>query len=732
MKNNKRAEKIILSAVVLIIMVVLGLIYFNIEINKELEETAKSTLFDSTEQQKNAFNKEIEKEENNLASIATAIATFGYEGEETWDYINRVKKQFSFETVAIVAIDGQGVTSDGALVNLSDAEYFKKALKGSVYSSEPHSSEISQGEVVAVSAPIYFQERIQGVIIAEYTIDYLNEILEAISIDHGYALVVNEESEILFNTSQINTNELRAEDTEYVDGEKEEEIERDLLNGESGIAKVVVNYIPTRIVYIPLGYNGWSLIYAVPEDVIMKDAREISERMILLSIVIVFACFGVGFYIINSDRKTMNELEHIAYYDELTGVRNLTKFKIDVKGLLESNPDKRYISVKADLINFKAINELYNFEIGNKVIKTIANAWGKVDEPSFILARIDADEFIMVAENHFFSDIERTAEAYEGVFRNMIVDLEHHQFQFRFGRYFIEPTETDVDVIINKTNIAHRFAKSEASIVHWDYDKKYKDHLVRTTEITNKMKAALYNRNYKVYLQPKNDVSTGEMIGAEALVRWIEDDGNMIFPNDFIPLFEKNGFITVLDQYMLEQVCQILERWKKENKKCIPISVNFSRLNFKNEYFVSDINEAINKYDIEPRFIEVELTETGITQYEGELIQLIDNLHKIGVVVSIDDFGAGYSSLGMLKKYKVDILKLDKSFFDELEDDYRGKAIVENIINLAHELKIRTVAEGIETADQLEFLRNAKCKYAQGYFFAKPMPVELFEETYCK
>ncbi len=247
------------------------------------------------------------------------------------------------------------------------------------------------------------------------------------------------------------------------------------------------------------------------------------------------------------------------------------------------------------------------------------------------------------------------------------------------------------------------------------------------------MHKALDHEEFKVFLQPKCNVNTGKIKGAEALVRWIESNGNMVFPNEFIPLFEQNGFIVELDKYMLKGVCSILRSYIDRGIECLPISVNFSRLHIQNPNFVKEIADIVISHGVETKYIDIELTESTVMENGNQLRTLLKDLHKAGFLVSIDDFGSGYSSLGMLKNFKVDTLKLDRSFFVDFEeeDEYgRGNLVVESVVKLAGKLNMYTVAEGIEDQEQLEFLQRINCDAAQGYYFSKPVPLVQFDKMY--
>lgn len=249
--------------------------------------------------------------------------------------------------------------------------------------------------------------------------------------------------------------------------------------------------------------------------------------------------------------------------------------------------------------------------------------------------------------------------------------------------------------------------------------------------LEERLKNGIKNNEFVIYLQPKFYTNTGKLAGAEALIRW-NRDGKLVMPNIFIPLFEKYELITELDTYVLENICRLQQQWRKQEYNIVTISVNESRLHLYNENHINDLIDLVNKYNVQPNTIELEMTETTVVHNVELAKEAEKNVHKLGFIVSMDDFGTGYSSFSMLKNINIDVLKMDKSFFDDVLESRRGKIIIEAIIEMSHKLNMKVVAEGIETKEQVEYLKNVKCDMIQGYYFERPIKVEEFEEKYMK
>ena len=249
--------------------------------------------------------------------------------------------------------------------------------------------------------------------------------------------------------------------------------------------------------------------------------------------------------------------------------------------------------------------------------------------------------------------------------------------------------------------------------------------LEREQEIINEMNHALEAGQFCIYLQPKYDLEKSMLCGAEALVRWIHPEKGMVSPGEFIPIFEKNGFIAKLDYYIWEMVCKQLQIWMKQGMQPKPISVNVSRVNLCNPQIVDRITELTKRYEIPPELFQLELTESAYMDNPVVMKQVIKKLRSNGFTILMDDFGNGYSSLSILKDMEIDILKIDMSFFGDSEIPGRGENIIASVVRMAKWLNIPSIAEGVERKDQVNFLRGVGCEFVQGYYFARPMPIEI-------
>ena len=415
--------------------------------------------------------------------------------------------------------------------------------------------------------------------------------------------------------------------------------------------------------------------------------------------------------------------------DDVTGGKDKKEFERVAKKMLRS--DASYVLVYANIDRFKLINETYGNSVGDRIlheIHSIVDAELRWDEVS---GRIMADNFGILMRYHSLPKLD---ERLERISRQMeeLTDENGNRYGITlyFGVYVISDKSIEVSTMLEHANMARKKIAPGYRVPMGIYDEKDKLRLGREKELEMKMHDSLGRGDFIPYLPPKYELEGETIAGAEALVRWVDPEEGMIYPDEFIPLFESNGFVVDIDLYMFEEVCRMVERWQREGWRTIPISVNLSRSHFNVPDFFRAYEEILERYDVPPKSIEIELTESLFYNDMEELNSLVGRIHNVGLSCSIDDFGSGFSSLNVLKDVQVDALKLDRVFFanDREEDNERGKNVIQSVIQLAQALDLHTISEGVEERNQVEFLKQMKCDLIQGYVFARPMPVPEFEK----
>ena len=378
---------------------------------------------------------------------------------------------------------------------------------------------------------------------------------------------------------------------------------------------------------------------------------------------------------------------------------------------------------------------MFGYQVGDRILLCVSKVLSRLRKMTskssdFLFARIQNDEFIILIPYEEKEEFECLHQAFVSLMKKETYFIRNYKLVFNWGRYYLDKGELDCNEILEKVYLSHRIAKNTKATHMCEYNEDFKKQVLIDSDLESKQEFALQNHEFKLYLQPKYQLENEELIGAEALVRWIDQVGNFYSPGQFIPLFEKNGFILSLDFYMLEEVCKTIKNWMEYNLNIIPISVNFSRLHLEDDSFVNKINEIVDSYEIPRRFIEIELTETSIYKNEDLVVSVLDKIHEEGYIVSIDDFGSGYSSLGLLKNMHVDVLKIDRSFFDSTRFPEKASTIISSVFSMAKKLRMTTVAEGIETKEQVDLLREYGCNIVQGFYYARPMCLDDFNFNY--
>lgn len=414
-------------------------------------------------------------------------------------------------------------------------------------------------------------------------------------------------------------------------------------------------------------------------------------------------------------------------YDDLTGIYNAERFEQEVKTLLAQDMDTDYAIIRLDFDQFKIINDVLGPDEGDKVLRYVGNVLKEMRTEcrDFCYCRIIADVFAICMSYRELKEIISLVQKLDGRIGEYPVKC---RLTPNYGIYRITDRTIPVSIMLDYAKLACRSVKGNIINNFAFYIEELREQVVAEMEIERDMENALLQQQFKLYLQPKYDISTGELIGAEALCRWQHPVKGLIPPDSFIPLFEKNGFIVKLDRYMWEETCRTIRKWLDEGRTVHPISLNVSRIHAYNNSFETDILNLVEKYDIPSNLLELELTESAYLDQEEGLYHAMNRLKKKGLLFSVDDFGTGYSSLNMLKSIPVDIVKLDRGFLNETTSSAKGRTIIRNMITMANELNIRVIAEGVESVEQAALLLEMGCDLAQGYYYSRPLSIDDFEQ----
>ena len=410
-------------------------------------------------------------------------------------------------------------------------------------------------------------------------------------------------------------------------------------------------------------------------------------------------------------------------YDRLTGLYSKEFFYQRVRETLRQNSGQNYYLICSDIVNFKLINDVFGVAAGDRLLCGIADMYRRYVGEGGICGHLDADRFACLLE---FDDVfteQMFISANEEI--NRLQNAKN--VAVKWGLYSVGNQNVTVEQMCDRALLAARSIKEQYGVYYAAYDDKLRDELLRQQAIIDSMETALKEGQFLVYLQPKYRIWDETLAGAEALVRWKHPEWGFQSPAEFIPLFEKNGFITKLDQFVWDKTCFYLRKWDEEGYPPIPVSVNVSRADIYHADIADIMMRTVTKYGLTPSRLHLEITESAYTEDPGQIIETVRHLRELGFVIEMDDFGSGYSSLNMLNQMPIDILKLDMQFVQSETAKPMDQGILQLIMELARRMHLSVVAEGVETKTQLDRLSETGCEYVQGYYFARPMPEGEFE-----
>ncbi len=413
--------------------------------------------------------------------------------------------------------------------------------------------------------------------------------------------------------------------------------------------------------------------------------------------------------------------------DELTGLYTKAAFTEYAEHILQTQTDKQWNLIAIDIDRFKLVNESYGYEVGNALLVHLGKILGHYAKVcSMICARSYADHFFLLAERHDYSFIKQCYDEIAEHMEKFSVDMK---VEIKLGVYQINDPTMEISSMCDRAHLAIDQIKGQYVREISFYDDSLREQLVREQWILDDMEEALREHQFQVYFQPKYDIFTETLSGAEALVRWIHPQRGFMSPGEFIPIFEKNGFITDVDMFVWDETCKKIREWIDRFDCYVPISVNVSRKDVYKPNIGQILLDTVHRNGLEPRHLHLEITESAYVENPEQLLSVVEELKGYGFKIEMDDFGSGYSSLNMLASMPIDMLKLDMNFVKNYSEENNSRGIMSFVIGLAKWMNLYVVAEGVETQEQLELLRGMDCNLAQGYYFSKPLPAADFERV---
>lgn len=718
-------------------------------VSRYLGDLEKETMYQSLENDAIEYRKDIEKQIDADFQNLRTLAAFLNSGKriQADTLINGLLK--SSENTQFVRmgffevnknglrVDFQGGKDESISLDVIPSEaqtLVKRAWNGEEAFSKFYIDKEFKINVIAYAVPVYDDDVVIGALVATNEDSIYKNILDntASTSGKGHSYLISSEGKFLIKSQK--QDEGRELDNIFKGNylQNINEVQEAMANKENISTTLTYNGHEYEVFFSPIGVHDWYIMNIDSVENLnpsMHTTMAIIRQMFLLILLLVFILIVSSYRLLRSSNQN---IIHHAYYDPLTKSYNSIRFYQAVKELLNSN--KRYVLVSLNILKFKFINQVYGKVQADLLLCHIANVLRSNMGKHELYCRENADIFFILLEYDSYKQLHERLE-------NMIQEMsayslnQHrkHEIIIQCGVSYRKLNDT-CDELVNRAMFAMKQAKENYQSLIIDYDEDVHQASQLQSYIESHMQQALDDGEFKLYLHPKFDLHTNKLQGAEALVRWIRNDGSMIFPDQFIPLFEQNGFCVELDFYMVKKACAQLREWMDMGHDPIIISINQSKLMFYQKDYVKKLLEIVHTYNIDPYYITLEILE-GLSLEEPEkLNKIILQLKEAGFRISMDDFGSGYSSLHILSNLKIDELKLDRVFLKEVhgENGYQQEIIMKYIIQLAKSMGMMTVAEGVETMDDEILIRELGCDVGQGYYYNRPIPVDVFYKEYLK
>lgn len=731
-------HRLMAQALATVLLMVLGSFLYVGFLRENSRKQVFSILSELSFQNTLILRQEVDKGFDAVEDMARFLEGLSWEQPE--DVIGLLRpfvEKKGFLRIGIADSGGQVETTDDKKFNISDREYFQSCMAGKRAVSNTMEDKVDGEPIIVFSAPVYQKGVPEYVLFATYRVEQYREAMSTPTFHgEGFSYVVDGSGKRLLDSDHPNSfgefdnffEELAKANRK--NGDAAEKLRQGIASQESGFI-IYTYHRDNYLYYEPAGVNDWYLLTVIPKDLVSRWGNS----ALYGSYLFIFLCIGLLCALLAYDLAVQvrgyREVTRIAYVDSLTGGATYGKFKLEADRLLRNYPGKEYAIISMDVDNFQVINEVFGYEVGDDTLRYIWRTCEGALGPEETAARVFDDHFVALVSydrdpcelRDRFEQLVEAVRRYQPPGRK-----EDHNIAISVGVYLVTDRGMSVDAMLNRAKISQKEVKGTATSKYGVYQEEKMTKKLFNKHLEDRFEQALRDKEFQIYFQPKYDLEERGFFGAEALVRWREPDGTLLMPGAFIPAFEQNGDITRLDEYMLREVCARIEKWEEAGLHTGPISVNVSRLQLLKENFVENYMSIIHGFHIPVSSIQLEFTETMMVENEEILMEVASSLHSHGVLVQMDDFGSGYSSLSMLKNVPIDILKLDKGFVDDLGFDGKSRAIVTGSISLAHTLGISVTAEGVENSAQFEFLAGEGCDAIQGYYCAKPMDEAGYEE----
>lgn len=734
MKNLKVKKNIYVAISYIMLLGVLPATFiFSSLIGRRLEKHIEDTMRNAASLCEEMIERQYESDMLMLEGLAVRMATsFEDNPALAMQRLVSTAERYNMKRIAFSFPDGSTMATDNAEMNLTGVDNFERALAGEQLLTTVI-SDVTDGNMVNIySLPVYQLEtkEILGVMSAVYQSETFEDLLAASFFDgEGYTYIIDSKGNVVIDSHHANALTDMSNVFQYMKEHGTKNIsalESSLSNEGEGFIEIDREEKEDLLAYYSkLDISDWNVFSMVPKNIAEQTKVAVMTGVMIYCILVSI----IAVYVVLSMNRAMREknklLRNALYVDPLTGGRSYEKFRIDCKARLKKKKEKKAVFVFLDIDNFNLVATLYGHEESVDTIRRVYAMIHNCVGDKGIIGRNSADQFCVM---FFYNENEEFEKSIQSFVKTLHDNAKFaNMLRPSMGIYMVEDPNEGIHDMLNKARTAHETIKQNEDTIIAYYDAGFRDKKYQNKHMADEMEEALKKHEFVPYLQPKYEAATGSICGAEALIRWINSEGKVIPPGTFIPLAENNGFVRSLDREMFAMVCQLQKSLLERDMKPVPISVNVSRQLLYDKTFADDYCTYIQKIGIPAELVELEITESALFEDINLFRNTLEKLRSFGFRILMDDFGTGYSSLMMLHTVPIDVMKLDKSFIDDYADK-KGSSIIQCVLNLAKQLGIPVVAEGVETEEQYLYLKDSGCDVIQGYYFSKPVPKEEFLE----
>ena len=751
---KSRIKKLSIAVVIISFAILIAVVAASYNLRTILQDALFSQMESETEQYGINIRRQMDADIQTLNTLASFIQ---YGNMDTDSFIKgfQLSREYNdFDGLGFFGrpdmnIDiGIMITSDAVeevSVEAQDenmAAVVQDAWNGGSGISRIYTEEDTDENMFAYAVPVYADKEVAGALVAEVGTDVFADVLQDRSVLHGsgYIHLISDSGKILVRSEErVIEEELDTiYDNDYIVQEEQENIKDALIKGESCFSEFTYNGETYQVLLAPLGVNGWYLFCVQTAQSISGSIYHLMTNTQIITVVVLFIILIIIAYGYRIIYRSNHNLIKSAWYDPLTGAYNMAKFEYETAGIIENTYE--YSLAAMNIRQFKFINEIFGTRAADLLLCHMKSVIADNVTENEYYCRNSEDMFYLLLRDTDRDRIkERIGKMIQEISRYAICNNRDYRILLYCGVVIgtdVEDEEPSVKKSMTHVRFALDTARQSLKNNIWFYDTRLHEDEKLQNYVESHMNQALDNHEFKLYLQPKVNLSTGRTSGAEALVRWIAEEGRIIYSGQFIPVFEANGFCANLDMYMLEEVCRQIRKWIDDGLTPVPVSVNQSKLLFYEADYIDNLKSLLDKYQIPAELISLEILEGLASENVNELNKRIGRLREIGFKISLDDFGSGYSSMNTLASLEIDELKFDRGFLLGLKDsgeEYERQIIIMNeIVELTKKLKISTVVEGVETKENEELVRALGCEYGQGYYYSMPMSASEFSEKYVK